>query len=373
MEEGQGTICEDEADNIDEDTEKMRIDKNGYTTGYPVLRTDTSSGRKQQRYNTFCFKAFAAEKTPDSVRAKGFNQRIVELPCVYGFPEYDISEVINPAGEQKYEELLNELNDTRNLLLVYRLLHFKDKIPDIRLNIENREKQLFKPLIRVFQHTDALKELLPILSKYVRQKRENNANSLHAYLYKIVKDLIEAQKATEIESSLIWSTIKESLQGDRIPSRPQSFQSIEFGTLSQKEIVKILKDAFGAKKFNRHGESRKLVFDKSKLEKMGKIYDLKIDIEVKEEEEESAASGTHGTHTDLDKQAQEEQYEHDGTHGTHGTLLGAEESNTNTEEAKSGANQQQGDDQSSCYNNNNLINNKVIVESDSKLTTTCYN
>ena len=220
MEEGQGTICEDEADNIDEDTEKMRIDKNGYTTGYPVLRTDTSSGRKQQRYNTFCFKAFGAEKTPDSVRAKGFNQRIVELPCVYGFPEYDISEVINPAGEQKYEELLNELNDTRNLLLVYRLLHFKDKIPDIRLNIENREKQLFKPLIRVFQHTDALKELLPILSKYVRQKRENNANSLHAYLYKIVKDLIEAQKATEIESSLIWSTIKESLAG-----RPNSFQT----------------------------------------------------------------------------------------------------------------------------------------------------
>jgi hypothetical protein len=88
MEEGQGTICEDEADNIDEDIEKMRIDKNGYTTGYPVLRTDTSSGRKQQRYNTFCFKAFAAEKTPDSVRAKGFNQRIVELPCVYGFPQY---------------------------------------------------------------------------------------------------------------------------------------------------------------------------------------------------------------------------------------------------------------------------------------------
>ena len=60
---------------------------------------------------------------------------------MYGFPEYDISEVINPAGEQKYEELLNELNDTRKLLLVYRLLHFKDKIPDIRLNIENREKR----------------------------------------------------------------------------------------------------------------------------------------------------------------------------------------------------------------------------------------
>ena len=81
MEEGSGTICEDEADNIDDDKDKMRIYKNGYTTGYPVLRTDTTYGRKQQRFNTFCFKAYAAERTPDSVKAKGFNQRIIELSC----------------------------------------------------------------------------------------------------------------------------------------------------------------------------------------------------------------------------------------------------------------------------------------------------
>jgi hypothetical protein len=35
-EEGIGTICEDEADNIDEDLNKMRIYKNGYTTGKPA-------------------------------------------------------------------------------------------------------------------------------------------------------------------------------------------------------------------------------------------------------------------------------------------------------------------------------------------------
>jgi hypothetical protein len=141
IEEGQGTICEDEADDIDEDKDKMRIYKNGYTTGYPVLRTDTTYGRKQYRFHTFCFKAFAAERTPDSTKAKGFNQRIIQLTSLYGSPQYDISEVINPAGEEKYQKLLDELLETRNLLLVYRLLHFNDKIPDVRLNIENREKQ----------------------------------------------------------------------------------------------------------------------------------------------------------------------------------------------------------------------------------------
>jgi len=133
LQEGQGTICEDEADNIDENTDKMRVYKNGYSSGFPVYRTDTTYGRKQYRFHTFCFKAFVAERTPDSIKAKGFNQRIIELYCAPGFPQYDISEVINPAGEEEHEGLLNELLETRKNLLVYKLLHFHDKIPDIKL------------------------------------------------------------------------------------------------------------------------------------------------------------------------------------------------------------------------------------------------
>ena len=40
-EEGQGTICEDEADRIDEDRQKMAIHKNGYIKGFSVARTET--------------------------------------------------------------------------------------------------------------------------------------------------------------------------------------------------------------------------------------------------------------------------------------------------------------------------------------------
>jgi hypothetical protein len=315
MEEGQGTICEDEADDIDEDKDKMRIYKNGYTTGYPVLRTDTTYGRKQYRFHTFCFKAFAAERTPDSTKAKGFNQRIIQLTSLYGSPQYDISEVINPAGEEKYQALLDELLESRNLLLVYRLLRFNDKIPDIRLNIENREKQLFKTIVRVFQNTEILKELLPIISRYVSQNRELNANTLHAFLYKTIKELIHFENNAELESNKIWDRIKANLQGDEIPNKPQSFQSVEFGEVSQKGIVQILKDVFGATKSKRHGDGRKLVFDVNKLERLGKIYDLSIDIQVGHEDE----NGTHGTLVGLDRHIGEDE---NGTHGTHGTLIG---------------------------------------------------
>lgn len=134
VEEGMGTLCEDEADDIDENREKMKIYKNGYASGFKVMRIDMSNGRKQHVYDTYCFKAFAAERLPDVIKAKGFNQRIIELPCVFGFPQYDISEVVNPAGEQKFQSLLDELNSTRNSLLVYRLLHFHEPISNIELH-----------------------------------------------------------------------------------------------------------------------------------------------------------------------------------------------------------------------------------------------
>jgi hypothetical protein len=230
-EEGQGTLCIDEADKIDVSHELMSLSKNGYTTGFPVARIDTSNGRKQYRFFTFCFKAFAAERLPDSVQAKGFNQRTILLACIYGNPQYDISKILNPAGEQEHQALLDELNETRNTLLIYRLLHHNDKIPDIKLNLIGREKQLFKPILRVSQNTQTLNELLPIISKYISDRRENNSNSSYAFLYKLIKDLIRTQDTPELESSLIWNTITDLLPGELMPNRKFSYESTDFDIL----------------------------------------------------------------------------------------------------------------------------------------------
>jgi hypothetical protein len=278
-EEGQGTLCCDEADRIDEDRLMMAILKNGYRTGFPVPKIDTSFGRKQLKFNTYCFKAFAAERFLDPVTAKGLIQRIIELQCDAGDPEYDIAEVIDETGAEDFQKLKDELNDMRNLLLAFRLVHFHDKIPNVKLNIKRREKQLFKPVIRIFQNSKTLDELLPVISKYVTQKREANSNSQHAFLYTAARDMIKSRKTTEIESSFIWNYMKENLQGVDIPGKPLSYDTSEFGIISQKEIILIYEHVFGAKTKKTNG-IRKVYFNIPKLERLGKVYDLATEIKV---------------------------------------------------------------------------------------------
>jgi hypothetical protein len=283
-EEGQGTLCEDEADRIDEDRQKMAIHKNGYIKGFSVARTETSFGRKQNKYNTFCWKAFAAENFPDAFKAKGFNQRVLELQCSFGDPRYDITEVTSPAGEEDFQYLLDELNEMRNTLLIVRLLHFNEKIPDIKLNIKGREKQLFKPVLRVFQNTDVLNDLLPVVSRYVAQKREANYSTLYAFLYRAIRDLINDRQTGQLESGFIWEYIRSNLQGADVPGKALSYDTSEFGILTQREITQTFEHIFGAKVKKTHGK-KALVFDISKLKRLGKIYDLSTEVRVIEGEE----------------------------------------------------------------------------------------
>jgi hypothetical protein len=300
--EGVGTICEDEADNIDLDTEKMRLYKSGYAKGKVVPKTDTSYGRNQYKFYAYCFKAFAAEKLPDPVVAKGFLQRIVELKCTPGFPDYDISEVIDPGDDENLQLLLDELVELRNLIFCYcRLLHYKDKIHDIKLNIRNREKQLFKPVLRVFHGTDTFNEILPVISRFVSQKREAKVSSYHSFLFQLLKDMIIEQKSLELESSSIWSKFMSRLVDWKgIPHKPQSIDTVEFGIKSQKEIIQTFKDVFDAKPSKRHG-IRGLIFDQKVLEKMSKVYDVKVEIKVQEGEDDVGAFGALGAFVGLEQ------------------------------------------------------------------------
>ncbi len=102
-EERMGTIAEDEADNIDKDRDKMKVYKNGIQKGKPYFKIDTSSGRRQSRYFTFCFKVAAAERLPDPEKSHLYDYTIAEW-------SYSLSVKMNIIVESLYK--LHHWNNT---------------------------------------------------------------------------------------------------------------------------------------------------------------------------------------------------------------------------------------------------------------------
>jgi hypothetical protein len=281
IEEGQGIILEDEIDNIEEQDEKMRDYKVGYKTGTKISRMyDSSSNnvKTQKGYFTYCFKAFSAEKQPRNSKSKGFVERLLTLKCSPGNPLYDISEVVNDAGDDNYNELLKELNDTRKLLLVYRLLHHEHSFPDVKLSIKNRDKQLTKPLIRLFQNTKVINEILDSLSKYLVEKKEKKVDSFDARLFAIVVELV-SRIGSSIPNEKLWEEILKQIPGTSLPNKPQSYDSEEFGPISKTKISSICEDKFGAKK-GHDGQQRILRFNKEVLSKLSINYSSFEKIEI---------------------------------------------------------------------------------------------
>jgi hypothetical protein len=139
--------------------------------------------------------------------------------------------------------------------------------------------------------------LLPIITKYISERRESNSNSFYAFLYKTIKDLISTQNTIELESSVIWSTITGLLPGDFVQNKKLSYESTDFGTLSQKGIVETLIQIFRAKHSKVRREKRKLIFDIDKLSRIGRAYELSIDVKIS-----TTSSGVIDvTHIGLDK------------------------------------------------------------------------
>ena len=78
IQEGQGTIAEDEADDIGYNKNKQIILKTGYAKGGNVPKVEFSKnggGRSQTSFLTFCHKWLTMEELPDEKRIRGVLDR----------------------------------------------------------------------------------------------------------------------------------------------------------------------------------------------------------------------------------------------------------------------------------------------------------
>jgi hypothetical protein len=277
VEEGQGVICEDEADDLDyKQTEKMKIYKKGYTRGGKVTRTETGGeqGRNQEGFYVYGFKSFTGEERLDPDYAKGFNERTFYIKCQEGDPEYDLTEVLNPAGEEEYEELLAELEGMHKTLLMYRLIHHTDKHPNIDVAVKNREKQLIKPLVRLFQGTESLKEITKALGDLIAERRGVKKGTIEYALYRVIDQLVKDGKTHEFTAKLVYTSLREELDGEyKDENKDQSFETPMHGKVSHKKISIICEDRFGAKiKHTNNGNM--LIFDQERFNKVKAAYSL---------------------------------------------------------------------------------------------------
>ena len=311
-EECQGTIAEDEAEDIGYDREKQKILKTGYASGGSVPKVDLTYGRTQGSFLTYGMKWLAMEELPDYKKIKGILDRSFIFRFIVGNVEYNIKDVIKYAGDPKFKPLHDELIDLRKLLFAFRMIHHKDVIPDLNLNVKHRNAELTKPLLRLFSSRDdgpaALEEIRLALSKIVYERNELKRNSIEAKLREVINNLIGrgSDGPNDLEPYMfynedIWAEAKTVMNGRDNAFKPDSFYSIELGTISHKYITSIYKSKFKAEPFKVGSGSetkRGLRFSKEVLNRLVIHYGVPNEIEILDptDKPESATLATLATH-----------------------------------------------------------------------------
>jgi len=162
VEPGQCTIIEDEADNISEDPDKVKILKAGYELDTRVPKTNMNTRNQEMNwFYPYCYKLILAEKSLSVWKAKGLVDRTFTYQCRPGKVRYSIKKVVSQTINKSLElqKQYDELLDFRKLMLCYRLVHYTDDLPQIKTSVRNRDEELSSPLLQLFYGTEAFEEI----------------------------------------------------------------------------------------------------------------------------------------------------------------------------------------------------------------------
>jgi hypothetical protein len=133
---------------------------------------------KSEWFFAYCLKIIIAEKSLGRFKAKGLLDRALSFNTVPGEAELDIKEVINPQGDPALEQALSELLDFRKLMLIFRLIHFKDPVIDLDISVKRRNRELCKPYIRLFYGTEAQEEVEKTFQTFLDSKNSKRAGNI---------------------------------------------------------------------------------------------------------------------------------------------------------------------------------------------------
>ena len=294
VEPGQCTIVEDEGDSISDDPDKIRNLKAGYeyTAKIPKINMNTMD-QAQKWYYAYSYKMILAEKSMSQLKAKGLVDRTFTYYCRPGKVKYSIKEVVsdNINKSPKLHSLYKELLEFRKLLMCYRLVYYRDVLPQIITNLKNRDNELCKPILQLFYGTEAFNEIKEALEYFVSQRRERRSNSIEAALYPILKQFIYPNKTSTlfdskdnapalnkfvvVQYSKIWAHITGgAIAGKFNDNKPTQYETPDYGILFQNTLSKLIADKFGAD-LDRQPSGSILIFNTEKFDYFEDVYCIK--------------------------------------------------------------------------------------------------
>jgi hypothetical protein len=274
VEYGQVTIIAEEIDRLDENIQIMNMLKTGYQPNAKVPRMNNDND-KMDFYFPFCFKILIAERSPREDNARGVLDRTFKINSYKGYPQYKIKEIRNPQGNKARQKLLDDLVELRKLLLIYKLVHYKDPLKEVDIGLDGRDEELCKPLLQLFyslgSSNELQKELEQTLHHFLNTKNKRKQISKEAILYPIVANAI-SKNGLRMNVGQLWQEIINSIEGKLDDDNERLFHTDDYGDLYRPKTIGMITDKFGAD-LDHKEKGNIIVFNKKIFERMGKQYD----------------------------------------------------------------------------------------------------
>jgi len=275
-EEATGTICEDEAQEIAVNREKIRTYKNSYSRGAlkPRILSVDSKHKRQVFYKTFCLKLFAGERVPED---KGFKERLAVVHMTEGLPKQNIKRL---NDDQK-----QELYHLRNRLLLWKVLNINKGLSYFNSNLKKRDQELWEDFLSITSDTKYFESCQDVVNYYTKQRHQSIWNSLEARIFKLVMDKLNEKLSIRLES--FWYYLTQD-QGDLAGMLDkETFSPHDFTKkITRNYLSKLFDEKFQAKrsiKYEIHGERKhqrtEYLFDFEIITKLVQKYNIELPID----------------------------------------------------------------------------------------------
>jgi len=275
-EEATGTICEDEAQDLALDKEKIRTYKSSYSRGSvkPRIVNSDSKDKKQVYYKTFCLKLFAGERVPED---KGFKERLAVVHMTEGLPSGNIKRV--------NESEKNILGKLRNALLIWKIQNIDNGLEKTESSLTKRDQELWEDFLSVAYGTKYYDKAREVSEYYIKQRHESIWNSLEAVIFKILYKRKDKDNMINLED--FWEKITQDHPSFRGRLDKQTFYPNNFNQkITRNTLAKLFDNKFqGTKQTStvkledKPHQITKYEFKEEILEKLATKYNTKEDLD----------------------------------------------------------------------------------------------